>query len=160
MADTDDEPSQYRPPGWLDHGTLGVMTTAANRALNWGHGAEGAALAARDVVWARYPSLPLTMISDAVAAVVPDPEGLSAARGEAPTRHGVPLRAATPDEIAQSLAYALRFDDRGKPRRTGYEATAALAAAQLVQHLTLSGVVFMRGPSAPAHGANFPGPRG
>jgi hypothetical protein len=159
MADTDDEAS-HRPPGWLDHGTLGVMRTAANRALNWGRGAKGAAMAARDVVWARYPSLPLTMIADAVAAVVPDPEGLSAAKGEAPARHGEPLRAANPDEIAQSHAYALRFDDRGKPRRTGYEATAALAAAQLVKHLTLSGVVFMRGPPAPAHGANSSGPRG
>jgi hypothetical protein len=151
MADIDDEPSQHRPPGWLNHGTLGAMTIEANRALHWGRGAEGAALAARDVVWARYPSLPLTMIADAVAAVVPDPAGLSAARGEAPMRHGEPLRAVTPDEIAQSLAYALRFDDRGKPRRTGYEATAALAAAQLAPHLARSGGVVMRG-----HGANSP----
>src|SRR4051812_31552951 len=157
MADTHDGASHGRPPGWLDHGTLGVMTAVSNRALHWGRGAEGAALAARDVVWARFPALPLTMIAEAVAAVVHDPNGSSAVRGEAPTTPAGPLRTATPEEIAQSLAYALRFDDRGKPRRTGHDATAALAAAQLVQHLTLAGIVFLRRPPASSHGGNFPG---
>jgi hypothetical protein len=48
------------------------------------------------------------------------------------------------DDVAQSLAYALRFDERGKPRQTGSDHLAPLAAAQLVRHLALAGFVVVR----------------
>jgi hypothetical protein len=40
------------------------------------------------------------MLRDAIAAVVPDPEGLAAARHEPPAWKGEPLTIATPDEVA------------------------------------------------------------
>jgi hypothetical protein len=41
------------------------------------------------------------------------------------------LAAATPEEIAEALSYALHFDERGKPRRGGWDFTAGLAAERL-----------------------------
>jgi len=46
-------------------------------------------------------------------------------------------------EVADSLAYAMRFDERGKARRTGVEYPAKVAAEQLVRQLTASGFVIM-----------------
>jgi hypothetical protein len=40
----------------------------------------------------------------------------------------------------------MRFDERGKARRTGHEYAATLAARQLVSHLALSGYVVMNRP--------------
>jgi hypothetical protein len=31
------------------------------------------------------------------------------------------LAAASPEEIAEALSYALRYDERGKPRRGGWD---------------------------------------
>lgn len=118
-------------PPWLDLPTLRAMEAERARMLAWGRDA----LAARDAVWdlllARRPALPLPMIEAAVAAVVPDAEGHSysppvPADGERP---------ATGAELAETLSYALRFGLDGKPRRTGHEHLAPLAAAQLAEHL-------------------------
>jgi hypothetical protein len=54
------------------------------------------------------------------------------------------LVAATPQEIADALAYALRFDDRGKPRRNGWDFVASLAAERLTEHLQRAGFVVLR----------------
>jgi len=62
------------------------------------------------------------------------------------------LKPADPAEVREALAYALRFASDGKPRRSGWEFAAPLAAAQLVQHLTLSGFVLLRRPPAKPHG--------
>lgn len=51
------------------------------------------------------------------------------------------LTAATPEEIAEALSYALRYDERGKPRRGGSELTAGIAAEHLVEHLRRAGFV-------------------
>lgn len=60
------------------------------------------------------------------------------------------LRPADPAEVADSLAYAMRFDERGKARRTGVEYASKIAAEQLVQRLLASGFVLMRrAPTAP-----------
>jgi len=69
-----------------------------------------------------------------------------------------PLQPATPEDLADALAYAMRFDERGKARRTGVEYAAHLAAAALVRHLELSGFVLMRRPPAHRHVAGE-GPR-
>jgi hypothetical protein len=54
------------------------------------------------------------------------------------------LAAATPEEIAEALLYALRYDERGKPRRGGWDFAAGLAAERLTDHLRRSGFVVMR----------------
>jgi len=54
------------------------------------------------------------------------------------------LAAATPEEIAEVLSYALRYDERGKPRRGGWDFAAGLAAERLAEHMRRSGFVVMR----------------
>jgi hypothetical protein len=69
-----------------------------------------------------------------------------------PSADGAPLRAAAPEEVADVLAYAMRFDERGKARRTGHEYATRLAADQLVQHLAACGFVVARGRPVAAPG--------
>ena len=63
------------------------------------------------------------------------------------------LAAATPEEIAEALSYALRFDERGKPRRGGWDFTARLAAERLADHLRRSGFIIMRARPTRPHSA-------
>jgi hypothetical protein len=58
-----------------------------------------------------------------------------------------------PDDIAEALAYALRFDERGKPQRAGAALIAGLAAGRLADHLREAGFVIVRDLSARAHSA-------
>ena len=55
------------------------------------------------------------------------------------------LRPATADELAQSLAFALRFDGR-KRVHTGDEYMARITADRLIKHLLMSGYVIMKKP--------------
>lgn len=61
------------------------------------------------------------------------------------------LTAATADEIAEALSYALRYDERGKPRRGGGDLTAGIAAERLTEHLRRSGFIIMKARPARAH---------
>ena len=63
------------------------------------------------------------------------------------------LAAATPEEIAEALSYALRFDERGKPRRGGWDVAASLAAERLTDHLRRSGFIVMRARPTRPHSA-------
>jgi hypothetical protein len=63
------------------------------------------------------------------------------------------LAAATPEEIAEALSYALRFDERGEPRRGGWDFAAGLAAERLADHLRRSGFIIMRGRPTRPHSA-------
>jgi hypothetical protein len=63
------------------------------------------------------------------------------------------LAAATPEEIAEALSSALRFDERGKPRRGGWDFTAGLAAERLTDHLRRSGFIIMRARPTRPHSA-------
>lgn len=63
------------------------------------------------------------------------------------------LAAATPEEVAEALSYALRYDERGKPRRGGWDFAAGLAAERLTDHLRRSGFVVMRVRPARPHSA-------
>jgi hypothetical protein len=63
------------------------------------------------------------------------------------------LTAATPEEIAEALSYALRFDERGKPRRGGWDFAAKLAADRLAEHLRRSGLIVMRARPGRPHSA-------
>jgi hypothetical protein len=63
------------------------------------------------------------------------------------------LAAATPEEIAEALSYALRFDERSKPRRGGWDFAAGLAAERLADHLRRSGFIIMRARPTRPHSA-------
>ena len=118
-------------PPWLDAATLRAMQAELARMMAWGRDALAAREAVRELVLARYPALPLPMLGEAVAAVVPDAESGSCAT----PLPGEGERAATRAEVAETLSYPLRFGLDGKPRRTGHEHLAPLAAAQLAEHL-------------------------
>ena len=59
------------------------------------------------------------------------------------------LRPATPDEIAEALSFALRYQGR-KRVRDADDAMARITADRLIQHLTASGFVVMKGHAAAA----------
>lgn len=69
------------------------------------------------------------------------------------------LRLATPDEIADTLSFALRFDGRKRVYRVD-EMTAGIVARRLIDHLERSGFVVMKTPPAPLHSASFQHPGG
>ena len=55
-------------------------------------------------------------------------------------------------ELASALAYGLRFDERGKPRRgAAWEMAATLLAEQLVAQLERANFVVMRKAPQPPH---------
>ena len=70
------------------------------------------------------------------------------------------LRPATPDEIADALSFALRYQGRKRVNHAD-DMMARITADRLVQHLTASGFVLMKGPSAaaPSTSAMLPGRR-
>ena len=63
------------------------------------------------------------------------------------------LSAATLEEVSEALSYALRYDERGKPRRGGWDFAAGLAAERLVEHLKRSGSVVMKARPSRPHSA-------
>jgi hypothetical protein len=60
-----------------------------------------------------------------------------------------PLRSATPDEIAESLAFALRYNGR-KRVHDADDVMARMTAERLVRHLQQSGFVLMKAPPGTA----------
>ena len=54
------------------------------------------------------------------------------------------LRPATAEEVASALAYALRFDKRGRPWPAGMEIAAGVAATMLAEGIAAQGVVVMK----------------
>lgn len=60
------------------------------------------------------------------------------------------MREATPDEVAQALAYALQFSGR-KRVRTADDTMAQITAERLVEHLALSGYVVMKSDPTKPH---------
>jgi hypothetical protein len=59
------------------------------------------------------------------------------------------LRPATTEEIADSIAFALRYEGRKRVTHAD-EMMARITADRLVRHLRRSGFVVMRQPDAPA----------
>jgi hypothetical protein len=57
------------------------------------------------------------------------------------------LRPATPDELAESISFALRYDGRKRVNHAD-EMMARITADRLVRHLRSSGFVIMCGPPA------------
>jgi hypothetical protein len=57
-----------------------------------------------------------------------------------------------PAEVASALAYGLRFDERGRPRRgMAWEMAATLLAEQLVLQLERANFVVLKRPPRPPH---------
>ncbi|MBX6742878.1 MAG: hypothetical protein IRY87_12635 [Acetobacteraceae bacterium] len=64
------------------------------------------------------------------------------------------LTPADPKDVASALAYALRFDERGRPRQGSvWEVAAALLAGQLTAQLERANFVAIRKAPRPPHGA-------
>lgn len=117
-----------------------VITTAiATRSMT----VQEAATEARGLGRGLQPALPAEVVAKAVTELLRE-LGCYQAPMPAEDAAGGTLSPADPAEVADSLAYAMRFDERGKARRTGVEYASKLAADQLVQQLTASGYVVMR----------------
>ena len=68
------------------------------------------------------------------------------------------LRPAKPEEIADALAFALRYEGRKRVHHAD-DVMARIAAARLVRHLNRSGFVLMKAPPAAAPSTvNMPPP--
>jgi len=59
------------------------------------------------------------------------------------------LRPASPDELAEALAFALRYEGRKRVPHAD-DLMARIAAERLVRHLERSGFVVLKRPTAPA----------
>lgn len=62
------------------------------------------------------------------------------------------LRPATEDELAETLAFALRYGGRKRVHQ-GDGIMARIVAGRLIEHLARSGFVVMKKPPAPMHAA-------
>jgi hypothetical protein len=81
----------------------------------------------------------------------PAPEPPDAA-AEAPSPLTGPLLPVDAAELASALAYGLRFDERGRPRRgAAWEMAATLLAEQLVAQLERARFVVLKRPPRPPH---------
>jgi hypothetical protein len=69
--------------------------------------------------------------------------------GYRPAMPDTHLRPATPDEIADALSFALRYQGRKRVNHAD-DMMARITADRLVQHLTASGFVLMKGQAATA----------
>jgi hypothetical protein len=86
---------------------------------------------------------------EATGAAVVVPSGRTLPPGAAPRR----LDEADVADLVAALAYALRFDARGKPRKGGWDHAADLAAEWLAEHLKRSNFVVLRRPPGAPHRA-------
>jgi hypothetical protein len=101
-----------------------------------------AAAEARGFAWGRHPALPAATIDEAVTGILRE-FGVYIGEGRPVEQDGAVLVPAAPEAVADALAYAMRFDERGKARRTGAEYASELAAEQLVRQLQASNFVVM-----------------
>jgi hypothetical protein len=71
---------------------------------------------------------------------------------EAPAPLTGPLLPVDAAELVSALAYGLRFDERGRPRRgAAWEMAATLLAEQLVAQLERARFVILKRPPRPRH---------
>jgi hypothetical protein len=57
------------------------------------------------------------------------------------------------DDVVSALAYALRFDERGRPSPGAAQIMASLAAEHLTKHLGTAGFVVLKKGATKAHSA-------
>ena len=63
------------------------------------------------------------------------------------------LAAASSEEVTEAISFALRFDERGKPREGGWDFAAGLAAERLAEHLRRSGFILFKTKPGRPHSA-------
>ena len=152
---SESDPMRPPAPPWLQPDTHAAMQTAYDREVAAGRNAAAAVAAACAVLLARVAgplAPPLAEEASDAAAVAP--------RAAARSGHALPPRlsarrldeAAAADLVA-ALAYALRFDARGKPRKGGWDFAADLAAEWIAEHLRRSNFVVLRRPPGAPHSA-------
>lgn len=61
------------------------------------------------------------------------------------------LTPASPADLAESIGYAMRFNERGKPLAVSTRGDPAMVAQRIVRHLERCGFVVMRKPPREAH---------
>lgn len=66
------------------------------------------------------------------------------------SRYGRAMEEASPEDVAQSLAFALLFNGRKRTHEAD-ELMARITAKHLVEHLQRSGFVVMKRPAGPGH---------
>ncbi len=132
-------------PEVLRHMREVIVTAIATRR----HSLAEAAAEARGLGRGLQPALPASSFDAAVTDILRD-LGAYQPQSSAVEVEGQWLRPADAEEVADSLAYAMRFDSTGRARRTGAEYAARIAAEQLVRQLSMSGFIVMRRGAPPA----------
>jgi hypothetical protein len=135
------------------------MRAAYDGALRAGQCGAAAIAAACTVLVAKVPGLTPIQVGEALGAVV---VAAGAAHSGGDARRPTPPDTAPEQrkqrgfdeaddaDLVQALAYALRHDERGRPRKGGWDFAAELAAEHLAGHLRRANfVVTRRRPGAP-----------
>ena len=139
------------PPPWLRPDIHAAMRRAYDRKVAAGHDPAAAVAAACGVL--------LTHVTGPEAPPEDDGEAPDAAvvvsSCHAPPPGGTPKRLNEADvaDLVAALAYALRYDARGKPRKGGWDHAADLAAEWLAEHLRRSNFVVLKRPPGAPHRA-------
>jgi hypothetical protein len=153
-----ESPSGNSPqrPSWLQPTTETAMLAAYCGAMRAGQGGAAAIAAACTVLLARAPGLTPLQIGEALGIVavtgVVDDAGQDAtpSAGAAPGQRQSDLKEADDADLVAALTYALRHDERGRPRKGGWDFAAELAAEHLAGHLRRANfVVTRRRPGTP-----------
>ncbi len=148
-------------PPWLQPDTQSAMRAAYDGALRAGQCGAAAIAAACTVLVAKVPGLTPIQVGEALGAVVVAAGAAHSGgdvqhRSPANTAHGQQqpgLGEADASDLVAALAYALRYDARGKPRKGGWDHAADLAAEWLAEHLKRSNFVVLKRPPGAPHRA-------
>ncbi len=148
---SDSDPLCPLAPPWLRPDIHAAMRRAYDRRAAAGDAPAAAVAAACAVLLARVagPEPPPEDDGKATDAAVVVPSGQTPPPGGTPRR----LDEADVADLVAALAYALRFDARGKPRKGGWDHAADLAAEWLAEHLTRSNFVVLKRPPGTPHRA-------
>jgi len=152
-----DPPRPLAPPPWLRPDTLAAMQEAYDREVTAGRDPAAAVAAACAALLARVAG----PLAPPQAARGGAPDATTGGRGPAvPSGHAAPpdaaprrLDEADVADLVQALAYALRHDERGRPRKGGWDFAADLAAEHLAGHLRRANFVVLRRRPGPPHRA-------
>ena len=147
--DESDPNRALAPPPWLRPDIHAAMRRAYDRTVAAGRDPAAAVAAACAVLLARVAGPEPPGDGEAPDAAVVAPSGHAPPPGAAPRR----LDEADVADLVAALAYALRYDARGRPRKGTWDHAADLAAEWLAEHLRPSNFVVLRRRPAPPHRA-------
>lgn len=130
----------------LDAETLHQMRRIIHKRLQLEHHPlEVAAAEAQGFGYARHPNA-VAAVDEALRELLREVGGL-APEPLMLEHEGGKLAAASEVEVGQALAYALRFDERGKHRSTSWGFIADMAERELAKRLEATGYVLMKRPN-------------